>query len=376
MSCHLVVSSASFSNVCIFLYIVPFSGVPSTLNFVHLDDETPSSPHLHPYPDWLSTEPGICGVTLTNVHRIKVDSCDRLWVLDTGTIGLANTTTRLCPFTLNVYDLKTNQKIRKYELPLDNLTPSSFIANIEVDEGYSCEDTFAYMSDELGYGLIVYSWEHNKSWRFKHSYFKPDPLAYDFHVGGVNFQWEDEGIFSMSISPKQVDGFRTLLFSPLTSNREFAVSTKILRDHSQVDQTHQHFIALADRGPNGHITSKAMTKHGVQFFTLIDINAVGCWNAQIHPYHPSFLEVIDKDDKDLIFPSDLIVDRSQTVWVISNRLPIFLYAELNHDDVNFRVFWAPSKALVHATSCEGKFAHFGGLGDDFSGDKWFGGKLF
>lgn len=349
-------------------------GVPSTLNFVHLNDKTPSSPHLHPYPDWSATEPGHCGISLTNVHRIKADSCDRLWVLDTGTVGLFNTTTNLCPFTLNIYDLKTNIRLRKYELPLDNLTPASFIANIVVDEGASCEDTFAYMSDELGYGLIVYSWEHHKSWRFTHSYFRPDPLAYDFHVAGVNFQWENEGIFAMAVSPKQIDGFRTLFFSPLTSRREFAVSTKILRDASKTGNSHHHFVALPERGAHGHVSSKIMTKNGVQFFGLIDLNAIGCWNARVHPYHPNFLGVSDKDDVELVFPSDLKIDRGQDIWVISNKLPLFLYATLNYEDVNFRVFWAPAKSLVHGTPCEEKFTPLGGLGEGGYGDKWFGSK--
>lgn len=300
-----------------------------------------------------------------------MDSCDRLWVLDSGTVGLANTSTMLCPFTLNVYDLKTNLRIRKYELPLDNLTPTSYIANIVVDEGHSCEDAFVYLSDELGYGLIVYSWEHNKSWRFKHSFFKPDPLAYDFNVGGVNFQWDDEGIFSMALSPKQMDGFKTLFFSPLTSNREFAVSTKTLKDHTKIEKSDRDFVALAERGPNGHVTTKAMTKNGVQFFSLIDINAIGCWNSHMHPYYPSFLEIVDKDDIELIFISDIIVDHSQTVWVISNRLPAFLYSKLDYEDINFRVLWAPSKALAHGTSCEGKFTPYGDLEDAFLTHKWF-----
>lgn len=34
----------------------------------------------------------------------------------------------------------------------------------------TCLDTFAYFSDELGYGLIAYSWEQNKSWRFEHRF--------------------------------------------------------------------------------------------------------------------------------------------------------------------------------------------------------------
>lgn len=95
------------------------------------------------------------------------------------------------------------------------------------------------MSDELGYGLIVYSWRDNTSWRVKHSYFMPDPLAGDYNIGGLNFQWGEEGIFGMSLSPILADGFRILFFHPLSSNREFAVSTKILRDQ-QLSQNSYH----------------------------------------------------------------------------------------------------------------------------------------
>jgi len=95
------------------------------------------------------------------------------------------------------------------------------------------------MSDELGYGLIVYSWQQNTSWRITHSYFMPDPLAGDYNIGGLNFQWGTEGIFGMSLSPILADGYRTLFFHPLSSYREFAVSTRILRDQ-QLSQNSYH----------------------------------------------------------------------------------------------------------------------------------------
>lgn len=95
------------------------------------------------------------------------------------------------------------------------------------------------MSDELGYGLIVYSWQRNISWRITHSYFMPDPLAGDYNIGGLNFQWGEEGIFGLSLSPIASDGYRTLFFHPLSSYREFAVSTRILRDQ-QLSQNSYH----------------------------------------------------------------------------------------------------------------------------------------
>lgn len=125
---------------------------------------------------------------------------------------------------------------------------NTFIANIAVDQGKGgCDDAYAYMSDELGYGLIVYSWQQNRSWRITHSYFMPDPLAGDYNVGGLNYQWGEEGIFGMSLSPVALDGFRTLFFHPLSSNREFAVSTRILRDEKlAADSYHDFQVTLLD----------------------------------------------------------------------------------------------------------------------------------
>ncbi|XP_076653521.1 major royal jelly protein 1-like [Halictus rubicundus] len=47
---------------------------------------------------------------------IHADACDRLWVLDTGTIGIGNTTVQACPYTLNVFDLTTDKILRQYRL--------------------------------------------------------------------------------------------------------------------------------------------------------------------------------------------------------------------------------------------------------------------
>lgn len=90
------------------------------------------------------------------MYRIKADKCGRLWVLDAGTIGIGNTTQNVCPYSINVFDLATNTRIRRYEFRADDTNANTFIANTAVDIGRSCEDTFAYFSDELGYGLIAY----------------------------------------------------------------------------------------------------------------------------------------------------------------------------------------------------------------------------
>ncbi|XP_050068501.1 protein yellow [Anopheles maculipalpis] len=341
-------------------------GIPSTLNYIDMNQTPSGSPALIPYPDWSSNVAGDCANGLSTVYRIKADKCGRLWALDTGTVGIGNTTQQLCPYALNIWDLKTNRRLRRYELRADDTNANTFIANIAIDMGRSCDDTYAYMSDELGYGLIVYSFEQNKSWRFAHSFFFPDPLRGDFNVAGLNFQWGEEGIFGMSLTPLQADGYRTLYFSPLASHREFTVSTRILRDESKVEESFHDFQYLKERGPNSHTTSRVMSETGLQLFNLIDQNAVGCWHSSL-PYSPEYHGIVDRDDVELVFPADVKIDEEEQVWVISDRMPVFLIADLDYSDVNFRIFSAPLSTLVAGTVCDVQ-SQFGAIQPKFGGD--------
>lgn len=327
------------------------NGIPATLNYIDMNRTPSGSPALIPYPSLENNIAGDCANGLSTVYRIKADKCGRLWVLDTGTVGIGNTTQNLCPYALNVFDLATDRRIRRYELRPEDTNPNTFIANIAIDIGRNCEDAFAYFSDELGYGLISYSWEQNRSWRFDHSFFFPDPLRGDFNVAGLNFQWGEEGIFGMALSPLAADGSRTLYFSPLASHREFSVSTRILRDENRVEESYHDFSYFTEeRTGGGHTTSRVMSDDGVMLFNLIDQNAVGCWNSGT-TYTPRNHDIVDRDDETMVFPADVKIDETNTVWMISDRMPVFLIAELDFSDINFRIFSAPLDNLLQGTVC-------------------------
>ncbi|KAJ8914951.1 hypothetical protein NQ315_002475, partial [Exocentrus adspersus] len=326
-------------------------GIPSTLNYVPINSPV-KNPRLIPYPSWEMNELGNCDNGLSTVYRIHADKCDRLWVLDTGTFGIGNTTQNPCPYAINIFDLKTDTRIRRYEFKPQDINSRTFIANIAVDlvDSNDCDKAFAYFTDELGYGLIVYSYAENRSWRFEHGYFMPDPLRGDFTINKLNFQWQEEGVFGMSLSPIQHDGYRLLFFSPLASYREFVVSTEILRNSSKVEDGYKDFYPLQERGPNSHTTARVMDENGIQFFNLIDQNAIGCWNSKTE-YHPLNLGLVFKDDVKLIFPADVKVDRYHNLWVSSDRMSDFLLSDLNFRDINFRIFFAPISVLIQNTPC-------------------------
>uniref|UniRef100_A0A8D9ERL0 Protein yellow n=1 Tax=Cacopsylla melanoneura TaxID=428564 RepID=A0A8D9ERL0_9HEMI len=335
-------------------------GVPSTLNYIPVDSATTMSPNLIPYPSWEANQvpsqaQDQCD-TLTTTYRIKADSCDRLWVLDSGTVGIGNTTKQICPYAIHVFDLKTDQRIRKYQFRPEDIKEGTFIANIAIDVGKSCEDTFLYASDELAYGLLSYSWELNTSWRASHGFFFPDPLLGEFNIAGLTFHWFPEGIFGITLTPPEADGFKNLLFQPIASNSEFAVSTRVLRNKTlaeSVELSYNQYVKIGDRGLDGHLSAHVMDHNGILFFNLIDRNAVGCWNS-LNPYRPEYIGHVDMDNEALIFPSDVKVV-GDDLWVISDRMPIHLESEagLNFNDVNFRIFTVPIRNAVRGTVCDG-----------------------
>lgn len=74
-----------------------------------------------------------------------------------------------------------------------------------VDAPGDCADAFAYVPDSGDNSLIVYSLKSNTSWRVDHFYFNFDPLAGNYTVGGINFQWAD-GVAGVALGDAQADG--------------------------------------------------------------------------------------------------------------------------------------------------------------------------
>jgi hypothetical protein len=113
---------------------------------------------------------------IVSTFRVRADRCNRLWVLDTGLTDILGNPEQQASPALIVYDLTSDRMLRKHEIPADQRTADSLFANIAVED-YSCEDSYAYLGDLGGPGLVVYSWSLHKSWLVKHHSFHPDPMV-------------------------------------------------------------------------------------------------------------------------------------------------------------------------------------------------------
>ncbi|XP_077289908.1 protein yellow-like [Arctopsyche grandis] len=329
-------------------------GVPASLTYVPLNDTNAASPKLIPYPNWSAhrftegNEP-----ELVSPFRVRADRCDRLWVLDSGLSDLLGNVTVVSQPQLVVYDLRTDQLMRRFTIPPAQLEEESFFANIAVEDT-SCEDSYAYAADLGSPGLVVYSWRYQTSWRVKHHYFHPDPLSGDFNVTGINFQWED-ALFGLGLSAPGSDGFSTLYFHPLASTNEFSVSTKILRNESLANSSFDEFKLLGNRGPNAQSNVEFVDKStGVLFYALVNLNAVACWKTTNKAYTIESQGRIYMSNLTMVFPNDIKVDDKGNLWVLSDRLPTFMYSKLDSEDVNFRILTASVKDAIRGTACDSK----------------------
>ncbi|KAK6636368.1 hypothetical protein RUM43_010028 [Polyplax serrata] len=330
----------------------------------HLDhdhnDTQPSmsssmSPALIPYPSFeenrVSLNSSSDAKPIVSVFRVWADNCDRLWVMDTGVADiLGNTKVHSAPRIL-IYDLNTDKLLKTYEFKDTDTEQHSFFANIIVDsDPHKCENAFAYVPDLGGYGLISYNLAEDKSRRIKHNYFHFDPLAGNMVVGGVNFQWTD-GVFSVALGKSMPDGYRTAYFHCLASTKEFSVNTRVLKNGDSSKDSYYDFQLVGDRGADSQSSASYIHEGtGVMFYTQLQKNSVNCWNTN-KPLVQENLAEVASDNETMIFTNDLKVDREGKLWVLTDKLPVFIYRGLDEKEINYRIFSATVEEAIAGTSC-------------------------
>ncbi|EDW64146.1 protein yellow [Drosophila virilis] len=325
-------------------------GVPASLAYLDLNDTSTKMPALRPFPSWVAHTLSDAEPELVSPFRVKADRCGRLWVLDSRISGVLEQTKLYGTAQLLIYDLHNDDLLRRHILPAGQSKQSSFFANLAVEDA-DCENTYAYAADLGSPGLVVYSWRDQESWRVQHHFFHPNPLAGNFSINGIEFQWDD-GLYGLALSKPQSDGYSTLYFHPLSSTMEFSVNSSVLRNKTLATSgaIYREFKILGSRGVNAQAGAQCLdTETGVLFYTLPNQNAVACWrtsksfSSQDHIY---------TNNNNLIFPSDVKVDDQQRLWVLANQLQSFIYDELYPGSINFRIFTASVREAIEHTACE------------------------
>lgn len=226
------------------------TGVPITLGTVS-GNYGASGPEIIAYPDysWHESHGQNCD-GFTSVFRVAIDQCNRLWVLDTGRIGL----TVYCAPQLVVFNLENDQVIQRYRFPEGVYRPGlslliTPIVDVRDPLPGSCSNTMVYIADVQGFAIIVYDFQRSTSWRVQNKLFYPYPNFGTHTIAGESFDLMD-GVLALSLSahpsqqtPRAYSGFygnnliggqvvsqqdRHLYFHALASGTEGAVPLRVL----------------------------------------------------------------------------------------------------------------------------------------------------
>lgn len=96
-----------------------------------------------------------------------------------------------------------------------------------------------------------------------------------------------------------------------------------------------------------------MDRKGILFFNFVSRDSIGCWDSR-KTYKRKNIGIVAHNSTTLVFPNDLRLDKEkrQGIWIITNRLPFYLYRGLDEDDINFRVMHAYTDEAVKNTICD------------------------
>uniref|UniRef100_A0A182XIE2 Uncharacterized protein n=1 Tax=Anopheles quadriannulatus TaxID=34691 RepID=A0A182XIE2_ANOQN len=312
-------------------------GIPYTLGRVSRV-QGPSGPLIEPFPNaaiQARPETNNCQ-GIVSVFRIKIDECNRMWVLDTGKIGEK----RICLPQLVVIDMKTDKIIHRYQIPADQLVCElSLLVNLDPSPLGSCKNTKVYMADVTAPAMIVYDMPRGKSWRITNKQMHPNPDHGTFTISNESFDLMD-GMVAMALSPRiptdnvvfqsnygtnwRPSNDRLLYFHALASVTENAVRTSVLHNDTiweeDVEAMPRAFRPIGVRPSQA--VAEAMDSNGNLFFGLVGQNAIACWDSTT-PYNPANMRIVSQNSETLQFPSGVKIIRNrkgaEELWVLTCR---------------------------------------------------------
>ncbi|XP_050083037.1 major royal jelly protein 1-like [Anopheles aquasalis] len=314
-----------------------FSGVPATLSSISRGS-LGDSPTLQAYPSWSHHRAGTneynCSeIGLVSVYRIRIDSCNRLWALDAGVSRSLEDFEVTCPPKILVYDLHTDQVVRRIDFPPEVIRGESLYTNIVVDETTSqpqnnCDDVFVYITDTVAPGIVVYDSAKDLTWRLSHPAMYPDPDFAESSILEHRFTLMD-GVVGLAFDPET----DTLYFQPLATDRLFSVSTSALRG-GPLPFGKDLPVKLVGRKSSQGIGLAVAPRGGTIFYSPLSETAVASWNPRTNEH-----SILAQDQEKIQFAADLRTpDRDETaLYVLTSKFHRFFLKNLDANEFNTRI---------------------------------------
>ncbi|XP_069358523.1 dopaminechrome tautomerase-like isoform X1 [Maniola hyperantus] len=322
------------------------------VTFGTVDDEG----FINGYPDysWHDNQGQNCD-GMTSVFRVAIDTCSRLWVMDAGKIGEK----QVCPPQLLAFDLNTDQLVYRHKVNAPNYIATSLfitpVVDVRGEDPNDCSDTFVYVADVSGYGLLVVDVANDRSWRVTHRYLYPYPNHGTFTIDGESFDLMD-GVLGLALSPYEPGQDRFLYFHALASTTENVVRTSVLRNESFISDSNANPYSInvfPEERPN-QSAAEAMDKNGVLYFGLMEPPGIWCWNSATEFSTRNFHQIAINRET-LQFSSGMKIVNNlkgeQELWALTSSFQRVMTGSISADRVNFRIHAEKIPKLLGNSAC-------------------------
>ncbi|XP_068631547.1 dopaminechrome tautomerase [Battus philenor] len=315
------------------------AGVPATLAWVPRSLPPGVSPVLQAYPDWSWHTAGRGDINCTgliSVYRTRADRCNRLWVLDSGVFTSLDDFRRVCPPKILIFDMATDRLVRSVYFPRELLRPSSLLTNLVLDDTRSpnphlsatCDNIFAYISDTVTPGIIVYDSRRDNAWRVTHASMYPDPNLGEIDISGEKFTLMD-GVVGLAHSPAQ----GLLYYQPLATDRLFSVSTAVLAAGPLAEGADLP-VNLVGRKSSQGLGVSVDPRDDTIIFSPMTETALVAWNPITNSHR-----LLAQDAEKLQFCAEVRwAERDNgAVWALSSRFQKYFLRTISKHEINIRI---------------------------------------
>ncbi|XP_060648904.1 major royal jelly protein 1 [Drosophila nasuta] len=311
-----------------------FSGVSSTVNWVP-KGKLGESPQLQAYPDWSFSNTArsnfnCSDLILTSVYRLRIDSCNRLWLLDAGVSRSLEDYEITCPPKILVVDLNTDRVVRRIDFPPEVLRGETLFTNMVIDEttAKSCDDVFVYITDTVEPGIIVYDSSKDVTWRLSHPAMYPDPDFAQSEIHNDRFVLMD-GVVGLTFDERN----GIVYFQPLATDRVFSVHKNVLRA-GPLASGQMLDVKLVGKKSSQGIGLAVSPFDSSLIFSPLTETALASWNPTTNQQ-----SVLAQDRDRLQFVADITTTRSEpgVIYAIASKFHRFFLKNLNANEFNNRI---------------------------------------
>ncbi|XP_055624890.1 uncharacterized protein LOC129767746 isoform X1 [Toxorhynchites rutilus septentrionalis] len=314
-----------------------FSGVPATLSSIPRGTQG-DSPVLQAFPEWShhtagTKEYNCSDIGLVSVYRIRIDSCNRLWALDAGVSRSLEDFEVTCPPKILVYDLHTDQVVRRIDFPPEVVRRDSLFTNIIIDENTArpentCDDVFVYITDTVAPGIVVYDSGKDLTWRVSHPAMYPDPDFAESAILEHRFTLMD-GVVGLAFD--QESGI--VYFQPLATDRLFSVTSAALRS-GPLPFGKDLPVKLVGRKSSQGIALATSPRGGTVFYSPFTETAVASWNPRTNEHR-----ILAQDQQSLQFAADIRTPARDpnALYILTSKFHRYFLKNLDANEFNVRI---------------------------------------